>query len=546
MEKLMQTDNGCYFDDGLLCRYYRKWINNNEIAVDSLPPAFKYIHAKDFVIFNYKLFDHNAGIWFMSGDDTKYLFEDQDLGYLTNVSTELYLMNRMKVPFNVNHFLRFTTNDNGITTSFYNYKHDKEYMNPGKALKQLPWLTKPDDSKIEEMVNCIKAQLDPDVNFKIVSGEQIKYWYLGDRYAPNSGSLSASCMRYMRCQDYFGIYTENPIEMLIATDNNGQLRGRALLWPRSMWNKNYWDDVPYIMDRIYGTDHIITKFKKYAQERNWVYKNRQTYSDTITWRVPGDYTVEEKRCRMNLVSTSFDEYPYMDTFNRIVYDDVCLKNYGYGDILDSTEGYTTEGHSCNECGATDIHEDDWIFVNDERVCSDCTAFSEYDDTYYLNDDVRYSEPLSSYIHYEDAYEVTHGRYTGDYTHREDMYSVYGNDNSVVPECDACCGRKAPINFLLEDNRIVFELMDNEGVCLRTLYASDNVLYDTNCWDVFFQTMIEETSQYNYVSGISMKYHDIQMSFIYNDETWKSIIDVLTTTVEHFSLTYDNIESYATT
>ena len=103
------------------------------------------------------------------------------------------------------------------------------------------------------------------------------------------------------------------------------------------------------MDRIYGNDHIITKFKRYAQEKKWVYKNRQTYSEANTWRVPGDYTLEEKRCRMNLVTSSFNEYPYMDTFNRLNYDDMCLKNYGNGDILDSTEGYTTEGYACNEC-----------------------------------------------------------------------------------------------------------------------------------------------------------------------------------------------------
>ena len=482
----------------------------------------------------------------MSGDDTRYLFEEQELGYLTNISNELYMMNRMKVPFSENHMLRFMTNNEGITTSFYNFKHEKGYMNPGKALKQLPWLTTQSDSDIEEMVNHIKAQLDPDVNFEIVSGEDIRYWYLGERYAENTGSLSSSCMRYKRCQDYLDIYTENPIEMLIATDNNGKLRGRALLWPRSMWNKNYWDDVPYIMDRIYGNDHIITKFKRYAQEKKWVYKNRQTYSEANTWRVPGDYTLEEKRCRMNLVTSSFNEYPYMDTFNRLNYDDMCLKNYGNGDILDSTEGYTTEGYACNECGTTDVHEDDWCWVNDERICNDCCTWSEYDDTTYMNDDVRWSEYLSSYIHYEDAYEVTHGSYTGDYIHREGMVTVYGIRDSVVPESNAISSRDAPINFLNSDTTIVFEFINNSGECLRTFVASDNEKYDINCWKVFIQTMIEVSTTYSRLKGITMRYNDIHMSFENNNDIWKSIVDILTTSIEHFSLTYENIESYTTT
>lgn len=510
-----------------------------------MPPAFKWVEAKDFVIFNYKLYDHNAGIWFMQGDDTRYLFEDQEINCInTTISTELYLMNRMKVPFSENHMLRFMTNENGITTSYYNYKHERGYMNPGKALKQLPWLTPQDDSTIERMVNDIKAQLDPDVNFKIVSGDEIKYWYLGDRYAEKSGSLSSSCMRYTRCQEYLGIYTENPIEMLIATDNSGELRGRALLWPKSMWNKNYWDDVPYIMDRIYGNDHIITKFKKYAQENNWVYKNRQTFSETQTWRVPGSYEVEEKRCRMNLKNSSFDEYPYMDTFNRLDEYDDCLKNHGSGTILDSTEGYYRDEPCCNSCGNV-YNEDDSHLIDDEHYCDECAVYSEYSDISILRDECRYSEVLGSYIHDDDAVEITHGNYRNDFTHYSEIVEVYNNNTIVVPECDVTTSN-APVPFICDDNLLRINFINNVGNSYY-LIASLSDRYNSRCWENFMLDVYSNIRSSQEASNLDacikevvIKTNNDEVVVTINDNWSETLHETMCAIVENYPANFESL------
>lgn len=552
---LLEHECGAYIESGTLCRFYRQFITDGKMDKNQLPPAFKYIEKEYFVIFNYKLYDHQSGLWFLSGDDTKYLFGDDEINVLSNTNInapdiykELTMLNKMRVPFSENHNINFMVENESIVAAYYNYKFDRNKMNVGKALQQLPWIFKKSDSEIEMLVNTIKCKLDPDVKFSIVSGSDILYWYHGQNYASNTGSLSSSCMRYGKCQDYLKIYADNDVKMLIATDDENKLRGRALLWPKSMWNKTYWDNVEFIMDRIYGNDHTILKFKEYAQKNNWVYKNKQTYSDTKTWRVPGEYNVEEKRCRMNLKNINYEEYPYVDTFNRIDWDESCLKNYGQGTILDSIEGYTNDrSYSCFDCDEH-IHEDNSYWVNDDRYCENCVTWSEYDDCYYINEDVRYSEPLSSYIHYDDAYDITHGDYSGDVTHRNDVLCVYNDDDSAVPMCDTICDSGTPVNFLMSDNQIKFDLISINGPSMKTFKASDNSEYNQSCWNTFFQTMYEVANSYNHIQGITFKYNDIEMSFIYNDNVWLEIIEVLHACIEHFSISdeYKNQMCYANT
>ena len=62
-------------------------------------------------------------------------------------------------------------------------------------------------------------------------------------------------MKYYRCKDYFNIYIENPdvCQLLIFTDPNDKLLGRALLWKL--------EDGSNYMDRIYtNRDSYIELF----------------------------------------------------------------------------------------------------------------------------------------------------------------------------------------------------------------------------------------------------------------------------------------------
>ena len=66
----------------------------------------------------------------------------------------------------------------------------------------------------------------------IVFGEKIKFWYHRKNYFSECGDLGCSCMKYDECQDYFGIYTENPdhVGMAIMVNNENKLLARCLIW----------------------------------------------------------------------------------------------------------------------------------------------------------------------------------------------------------------------------------------------------------------------------------------------------------------------------
>lgn len=77
------------------------------------------------------------------------------------------------------------------------------------------------DREIEKFVNKFKAAYDSSKiknskveQIRIVKGEDIRYWYLSDRYCEETssgkGSLGKSCMRYQSCQQFLDIYVNNP------------------------------------------------------------------------------------------------------------------------------------------------------------------------------------------------------------------------------------------------------------------------------------------------------------------------------------------------
>lgn len=164
------------------------------------------------------------------------------------------------------------------------------------------WLT---DKDFEIFANLIKSQdISAIGDFKMVSGEDIRYWYDGNRYARNTGSLYNSCMRYEQCQPYFDIYVHNPeVCRMLVLVNKGALYGRALVWSLG--------DNKFYMDRIYGNDMVIEGFKDYAREQGWIHRYYNTYNHERQLVVDGK--VVDKQITLQLQQYRFNSYPYMDT-----------------------------------------------------------------------------------------------------------------------------------------------------------------------------------------------------------------------------------------
>ena len=504
-----------YYNVSQICRSYenmldpRSRVNTTEkidgydtpMHIDDVPPSFhvQIVKGTDHnktdtyvVKLKIKTFDVKQVISLFKNDDYTNMFQNQlfpvteQYNNFTNTEHRMHkLMQIMKVSPMYPHYIKFIGDENMNVVAKYECGDKQVSTSAGKLLRQLPWPLKRKDSDIEKLCNTLKSILFQDLEFSIVEGEGIRKWYHENNYYYKSGTLSNSCMRYSSCQEYLDMYCLTDCKMVIATNPEGKLCGRALLWPRSMWNKNYFEHSEYIMDRIYGVESTIMQFKKYAQDNLFTFKKFQNYSDNQAFLTPSsnkkgcEYIEESKRMQMNWKQCGFNYWPYADTFNVLKVDADGVKNFGSGDTLTETDGHSSDGSSrntCEDCGNT-MCEDDTYYVNDYPYCNECSVYSEYSDEYYRNDDTVYSDYENSYLWYEDAYEITHGNHSGHWIHRDNLVNVYLQPDSVAHGDNVQTDPCAIIRYLNDDNCVKFRILiastfDNEDS--RLLHRGDNV------------------------------------------------------------------------
>jgi hypothetical protein len=173
------------------------------------------------------------------------------------------------------------------------------------------------DSVIEKTVNQIKSLLTPK-SISIVEGEDIRKWYLYSTYDTTSGgTLNSSCMREKECSKYLDIYVNNPevVKMAIATNEDGKLIARALLW--------YADDKVF-MDRVYFShDKHSLAFFIWAKNNDFVYRFEQNYEHPFR-TVFNDGANHEWKASVKIKTTEDALYPFMDSFrylrNNVLYN----------------------------------------------------------------------------------------------------------------------------------------------------------------------------------------------------------------------------------
>ena len=165
---------------------------------------------------------------------------------------------------------------------------------------------------IEDFVNNYKAILKNKSlyrNFRIVSGEDIKKWYLEKNYAiGDGGTLSKSCMKFRYAQTFFDIYTKNPdkIRLLILLDENKEfILGRALLWTMDM------PKGAILMDRIYySQDHILNMFINYAIKNEWYYKLDSNTNPMISYFNEKPFKI---RMSIKIKKLKYENFPFIDS-----------------------------------------------------------------------------------------------------------------------------------------------------------------------------------------------------------------------------------------
>ena len=237
----------------------------------------------------------------------------------------------------------------------------------------------------ELFVNAFKAEVCQCNNFELVSGEDIRKWYLDDNYYLVKGTLGNSCMRHSEAQEFFDIYVENA-KMLITT-KHGKLTGRAIVWEI--------DENTTILDRIYVCyDYLEQCFIDYAKEHKWIIRENNSLLHTGEeqyWKTPDDDYEFAKQIPFTIkLKNKYEYYPYVDSFRYLSSDRLYLTTEMSEYALDSTEGnYCDCSVCCDHCGRSfygyseddlpdELHWSDWAEC---YLCDDCCFWSDYQQDY---------------------------------------------------------------------------------------------------------------------------------------------------------------------
>jgi len=359
-------------------------------------------------------------------------------------------------------YQRKSGNDPGIFTDSRNDIKIGKFVNrlfPGKFTS----------SQVEEFVNLFKANINKmEIVFELVEGDEINKWYYYENYKDKKGTLGKSCMSDKR--GIFNLYVKNPdVCKLLILKQDDKILGRALVWKLNsieLYNTDIKEvDIEWFMDRQYTiNDYDVIKFRKYAEDKGWCFKSRNTHTNLQQIKLTEDGPELLANMTVKVDPTSYDSYPYLDTFKRydphtgILYNDCNEDNYGNYILDDTLGGYTildenttvwSNWHGC-EIDEEDsiysepmddfIYADSSIYVNIGSGCNIGYWPYDHDDIKKLGDgnychvdDCVYSYIYDAYIYHEYAIGVV------SYIHKDgdvdsfnyEDYVDYHNDDHVV-------------------------------------------------------------------------------------------------------------------
>ncbi len=259
-----------------------------------------------------------------------------------------------------------------------------------------------DITSFSEAYASLITVANPLYDFQIMEGEQVKWAYHEDNYHTFTNTLGSSCMRYDRCQSYFGIYTKDPSKVKIGVLlRSGKVAARAILWNLG----DYW-----AYDRIYSTR---------TETENLLKSTLETAGYRRIWQASGHYSL-----KIDLSEVS--RFPYVDTLHCYHPDSQILSNYGQGHHFSfrSTGGdyYNNGAEEDNEvdcacCGDT-VDFDDSYYVDrgrhqGERCCEHCHIYSENMDITFTTDDEHVSTYDDDSVLMRDSVQLFDGQYAYD-------------------------------------------------------------------------------------------------------------------------------------
>jgi hypothetical protein len=297
------------------------------------------------------------------------------------------------------------------------------HAKPAAAIKKI--LKDVTEKDLDLFTSLYKAATaHKDFLFDIVSGNDIKKYYHINSYKKGDGTLTNSCMKHDHCQNLFDLYIKNPevCQMLIMTDNDGLLLGRALLWNAVDVETGIEKKV---MDRIYCIDDSknVHYFKEWADDNGYIARRSQKWTDCLYFESYGKVFKANLSIKIN--EQIFTKYPYVDTFKFWDEKTSILSNFlpndnGYIRTLLGSDGRTYSYDWLELDEYNDIYDQrDKIItmdyeingINRLRISSDYLFYSECMDRYILQAHGKRDDELRDYI------------FTGEWEHL--------NDNNLI-------------------------------------------------------------------------------------------------------------------
>ena len=255
----------------------------------------------------------------------------------------------------------------------------------------------------------------------IVTGEDIRQYYLEDNYAPGSGELSKSCMRYSECQPYLDLYVENPslVSMAVLLSGDNLVQARSLMW-------KYEGETYY--DRIYACNDV-----KHDQLLSYFMRTnlKSIYYGSCN-RPEIKYNKYDLERQGITARFNFDYYPYADSMCYLCDDYINLSNYERNGVryqLNQTDGSyeDLQTATCDNCGhsSNDLNriEDRNSNHYHEDLCNECCDWSEHNNEYIPCSESVYADDVNSYLYSHEVVEDI----TGTWISKENSVELYNGD-----------------------------------------------------------------------------------------------------------------------
>lgn len=231
----------------------------------------------------------------------------------------------------------------------FNWSQQKDKIKIGRAIKKIlaEKNIQTSDKRVEEFVNLYKSFFlnRSSVEFDLVEGEEIRYWYLGDNYnqLARDSNLGKSCMAYKGTQPFLDLYVYNPevCKLAILKDDGNRLLARVLVWTTT--------DGKYFIDRLY-----YTQYWNSLQLEEWI-NNKFGKENTISYQeIKSTYSraLYSKKGKLDIQLTKWkmyrdhmDYYPYLDSLRYLDYNTGILTSYDgeeskpFLSLVSTTGGY---------------------------------------------------------------------------------------------------------------------------------------------------------------------------------------------------------------